>query len=90
MKQTTLLIISFLIGILTVIAISTVPAMNRNRGPIPVPMTPAPTSQGACSHYHTIVIDSCEYIEAFNRLAHKGNCRFCAERHRKGLCVSDK
>lgn len=28
----------------------------------------------------TIVIDSCEYIDSYNRLAHKGNCRFCEER----------
>ena len=28
----------------------------------------------------TIVIDSCEYISGYNRLAHKGNCRFCEKR----------
>jgi hypothetical protein len=33
----------------------------------------------------TTTIDSCEYIEGFNRLAHKGNCRFCAERRQKEL-----
>lgn len=33
----------------------------------------------------TLVIDSCEYISGFNRLAHKGNCRFCTERRRKEL-----
>lgn len=33
----------------------------------------------------TIVIDSCEYIDAYNRLAHKGNCRFCKERRQKEL-----
>jgi hypothetical protein len=42
-------------------------------------------SHGVADGYSTIVIDSCEYIEGFNRLAHKGNCRFCAERHRSGL-----
>lgn len=31
------------------------------------------------------VIDSCEYITWGHGLAHKGNCRFCAERHRSGL-----
>lgn len=30
--------------------------------------------------YHTVVIDSCEYIEGFNKLTHKGNCKFCEER----------
>lgn len=45
----------------------------------------APMGHASSSYYHTIVIDSCEYIEAINRLAHKGNCRFCAERHRSGL-----
>lgn len=32
-----------------------------------------------------IVIDSCEYINDLYMLAHKGNCRFCAERRRKAL-----
>ena len=32
-----------------------------------------------------IDIDSCEYIYGFNRLAHKGNCRFCKERRQKEL-----
>ena len=33
----------------------------------------------------TVVIDSCEYIDAYNRLAHRGNCRFCKERRQKEL-----
>lgn len=33
----------------------------------------------------TVVIDSCEYISGYNRLAHKGNCRFCKERRQKEL-----
>lgn len=33
----------------------------------------------------TVVIDSCEYIKAYHRLAHKGNCRFCKERRQKEL-----
>ena len=45
----------------------------------------AQTSHGVADGYSTIVIDSCEYIEAFNRLAHKGNCKFCAERHKSEL-----
>lgn len=35
--------------------------------------------------YGTIMIDSCEYIRGNNRLAHKGNCRFCKERRQKEL-----
>ena len=35
--------------------------------------------------YGVIVIDSCEYIRGSNRLAHKGNCRFCKERRQKEL-----
>ena len=35
--------------------------------------------------YTTIVIDSCEYISGGYRLAHKGNCRFCAERRNQEL-----
>lgn len=30
--------------------------------------------------YHTVVIDSCEYIKGFNTLTRKGNCKFCEER----------
>lgn len=37
------------------------------------------------SEYRQIVIDSCEYIEANYALAHKGNCKFCAERRKKEL-----
>lgn len=33
----------------------------------------------------TVVIDSCEYISAYNRLAHKGNCRFCVERRKQEM-----
>lgn len=33
----------------------------------------------------TVVIDSCEYISAYNRLAHKGNCHFCAERRKQEI-----
>ena len=32
--------------------------------------------------FNTIVIDSCEYIYGYQRLAHKGNCKYCKE-HRK-------
>ena len=35
--------------------------------------------------YGTIIVDSCEYIRSYNRLAHKGNCKFCTERRKKEL-----
>jgi hypothetical protein len=35
--------------------------------------------------YGTIIIDSCEYIRGMDKLAHKGNCRFCKERRQKEL-----
>ena len=35
--------------------------------------------------FGTIIIDSCEYIRGANKLAHKGNCRFCKERRQKEL-----
>lgn len=35
--------------------------------------------------FGTIVIDSCEYIRGYHKLAHKGNCRFCKERRQKEL-----
>lgn len=31
------------------------------------------------------LLDSCEYICWNNRMAHKGNCRFCKERRQKEL-----
>ena len=80
MKETAI----FLIGALTIImmiyiAISgDIQAKRIDHESIQVPI-----SNGIASGYHTIVIDSCEYIEAFNKLAHKGNCRFCAERRRE-------
>ncbi len=36
-------------------------------------------------NFETIVIDSCEYIQAWYKLAHKGNCRFCTERRKQEL-----
>lgn len=39
------------------------------------------TSDSLC--YNTITIDSCEYIEGYNRLAHKGNCKYCVKRNKK-------
>ena len=45
----------------------------------------APMSHSVSEGYSTIVIDSCEYIEAYNRLAHKGNCKFCVERRKKEI-----
>ena len=35
--------------------------------------------------YGTIIIDSCEYIKGYDRLAHKGNCCFCEERRQMEL-----
>ena len=35
--------------------------------------------------FETVVIDSCEYIRGYYSLAHKGNCKFCAERRKKEL-----
>ena len=32
-----------------------------------------------------VIIDSCEYVHMWKRLAHKGNCRFCKERRQKEL-----
>lgn len=35
--------------------------------------------------FHTVMIDSCEYVMSVYRLAHKGNCHFCAERRKQEL-----
>ena len=32
--------------------------------------------------YDIIGIDSCEYVTGYNKLAHKGKCRFCKERNK--------
>ena len=34
---------------------------------------------------YTIVIDSCEYIISSSRMAHKGNCNYCAKRREKDI-----
>ena len=65
-------------------------AMNRGRDSVQVSMSHAPMNHepmicDVADGYSMIVIDSCEYIESFNRLVHKGNCRFCVERHRNEL-----
>lgn len=36
---------------------------------------------------YTVIIDSCEYINYDRGLAHKGNCKFCAERRKRELEV---
>ena len=33
--------------------------------------------------FQTIMIDSCEYIVGQQKVAHKGNCMYCAERRKK-------
>lgn len=33
----------------------------------------------------TVAIDSCEYINGFYKLAHKGNCKYCAKRRKAEL-----
>lgn len=51
---------------------------KSNRDSIQTQMSSAPSSG-----YSTIMIDSCEYIVWNQGLAHKGNCKFCAERRKK-------
>ena len=35
--------------------------------------------------YRVIEIDSCEYVQSAHQLAHKGNCKYCAERRKQEL-----
>ena len=36
--------------------------------------------------YQVLVIDNCEYLCVdYNRICHKGNCKFCAERRKREL-----
>lgn len=83
MKQALIILIGFIIPIVIILQmflifhnIETSPKEEEK---------PIFTDSSTSGYYSTIVIDSCEYIEAFNRLAHKGNCRFCAERHRREI-----
>lgn len=77
MKQVAIIAICAII-FLGAILISAEQSPMNNKGGINAPM-----SHSIAGGYSTIVIDSCEYIEGYNRLAHKGNCKFCAERHKK-------
>lgn len=46
----------------------------------------APLGGDICTTaFQTILIDSCEYITGYNKLAHKGNCRFCKERRQQEI-----
>ena len=42
-----------------------------------------PENDGALGNPTLIVVDSCEYVTWGHGLAHKGNCKYCAERRRK-------
>lgn len=42
-------------------------------------------NNGAPLGYTYLELDSCEYIGGVNQLAHKGNCRFCAERKKQEM-----
>lgn len=37
------------------------------------------------SGFNIFIVDSCEYISRGDWLAHKGNCKFCAERRKQEL-----
>ena len=81
MRQIFIIVIVALIFVLLCIAIVHDEQVTKsNRDSIQTQMSSAPSSG-----YSTIVIDSCEYIEAFNKLVHKGNCKYCTERHRKEM-----
>lgn len=42
-----------------------------------------PEKDGALGNPTLIVVDSCEYITWGHGLAHKGDCKYCAERRKK-------
>ena len=43
------------------------------------------TSYRVSATYRIIKVDSCEYINANARFAHKGNCKYCVERRKQEL-----
>ena len=40
---------------------------------------------GSIDNPYLVIIDSCEYIKWYSKMAHKGNCRFCKERRQKEM-----
>jgi hypothetical protein len=42
-----------------------------------------PQSDGALGNPTLVEVDSCEYITWGHGLAHKGDCKYCAERRKK-------
>lgn len=84
MKQVAIIAIGTII-LMGAIVISAEQSPMNNKGGINAPM-----SYSIADGYSTIVIDSCEYIEGYNRLAHKGNCKFCANRRREELKMIDE
>ena len=48
-----------------------------------IPLDKTTGSKYSLDRFCLIVIDSCEYIASDYSLAHKGNCKFCAERRKK-------
>lgn len=78
-------VILILVGLVTIFVVVDDAKQNKSRFSIHAPM-----SHGVTDGYSTIVIDSCEYIEASNQLAHKGNCKFCAERYRNELLDTER
>ena len=42
-------------------------------------------NQHSAENPYIQVLDSCEYICWHSRMAHKGNCHFCAKRRQKEL-----
>lgn len=88
MKQAPIILIGFIIPIFIILQmflifhnIETSPKEEEK---------PIFTDSSTAGYYSTIVIDSCEYIEAFNRLANKSSCRFCAEHHRREIGEYDQ
>ena len=76
MKQLVILILSgIILGILFISMDESDQEYNANNIP---EYKISPTS-----NIHRCIIDSCEYITWNQGLAHKGNCKFCAERRKK-------
>jgi hypothetical protein len=78
MKQ---LAILFIIGIILGILFVWMDESDREYDPSNIPEEKISPK----SDIRYCIIDSCEYITWGHGLAHKGNCRFCAERYRNGL-----
>lgn len=71
----------FFVGLLTLGVVSSCDIKNED-GTYKLEKDPQAVNYGG---FYQVVIDSCEYVASTYQLAHKGSCKYCAERRKKEL-----